>query len=100
MDKSVTQEGSTGDTVVILDRRSEGYDLKSVTIKNCVFDVKSTVEVDGETVAVGYAVRYLDKNNNANAAITPVLEGDTDVNGNAIAEGDIGMVYSYYSLAE
>lgn len=92
-----SQEGSTGDCIVIVDRSGSGYELKSVTIKNCKFEIKNSITSDEYTGPTGYAIRYYDKNNSTASTITPVVENIVDVNGNAIVEGNQGgYVYSKY----
>ncbi|MBQ7822281.1 MAG: hypothetical protein IJ391_08380 [Clostridia bacterium] len=88
-------EKSTGDALVIIEDSGSGYDLKSVSIKNCKFEVTQTVEVDGETVPTGYAVRFLDRDP-SNGTMTVEFENNTDLDGNEIKTGDIGLVYSAY----
>ncbi len=87
-------ELSTGDPVAIIDNSGSGYDLKSVTIKGCRFEIVNSVKIDGESVPAGYAVRYLNRDpENGSAKLT--FE-DNYADGKALKKGEKGYVYSYY----
>ncbi len=94
--KKTISEGSVGDCVTIVDNCA-GHEIKSVEIKNCKFEVVNSVEVNGVEVATGYAVRYININGQE-AKSNIVLSNNTDLNGNAIVTGDIGLVYSEYTV--
>jgi hypothetical protein len=87
-------ELSTGYPVAIIDNSGSGYDLKSVTIKGCRFEIVNSVKIDGESVPAAYAVRYLNRDpENGSAKLT--FE-DNYADGKALKKGGKGYVYSYY----
>lgn len=68
--------GHMGDSILIMDRRSNGYDLQGVTIKNITFN--TSLAMSGGGTATAYAVKYVDYNNvPGKDRVVPVMENNT-----------------------
>ena len=68
--------GHMGDSILIMDRRSSGYDLQGVTIKNVTFN--TSLVMSGGGTATAYAVKYVDyKNIPGKDRVVPVMQNNT-----------------------
>ncbi len=68
--------GHMGDSILIMDRRSSGYDLQGVTIKNVTFN--TSLAMLGGGTATAYAVKYVDYDNvPGKDRVVPVMENNT-----------------------
>lgn len=68
--------GHMGDSILIMDRRSSGYDLQGVTIKNITFN--TSLAMSGGGTATAYAVKYVDYNNiPGKDRVVPVVQNNT-----------------------
>ena len=68
--------GHMGDSILIMDRRSSGYNLQGVTIKNVTFN--TSLVMSGGGSATAYAVKYVDYNNiPGKDRVVPVMENNT-----------------------
>lgn len=79
-----------GDSILIMDRRSNGYDLKNVSIKNVNFDTQLTLK-DG-TKATAYAVKYIDYNNKSGASRVNLNLASNKYN-NKLADGKDPLMF-------
>ena len=82
--------GHMGDSILIMDRRSNGYDLKNVSIKNVNFDTQLTLK-DG-TKATAYAVKYIDYNNKSGASRVNLNLASNKYN-NKLADGKDPLMF-------
>ena len=68
--------GHMGDSILIMDRRSQGYSLTGVTIKNATFHTELSL-ADGSR-ATAYAIKYVDyKNISGVEPVKCVIENNT-----------------------
>lgn len=68
--------GHMGDSVLIMDRRNSGYDMRAITIKNATFNTELTLKDNSKATA--YAIKYVDYDNVPDAArVNYVIENNT-----------------------